>query len=791
MSRGEKRYPCHIYDRGFFIFGSNVSRLRLFSAVMCITVTAVLIPWNSASPAENSLHTLAGTVIRSDGSPLEGATARLYSTVYADTTDSSGRFKIEHVPAGDYILNVSDVGPGLKSTRTRITVPYESENALEITVHSTAYQLDEIVVISKRDRGTGENEKLPSHVTVVPRAEFERNSSTVADVISKTPGAYISSMGGFGDYTEISLRGSYSNQVNVYIDGMLLNDALGGPVNLGAIPLAQVERIEVWRSGAPAVFGGDSAGGVINIKTRDMASGGNTVSMGYGSFNTFTAGSVINIPLGMSKFQATVDHSSSDNDFEYTSDNGTMYNKDDDYNARRSNDEYRSTNLLSKYSRVLASGMLLELSDNILSGKKNLPGKDNKRYSDASLETRKNLFQAKLSMNPSAYDMIEFEPRFHHIYSREHYRDKSGSVGWGFQDNIYNTNTFNVTAPVSVKLGRQVRFNVSAQALHESFSPDFKLEDFAPLSSAREKLGMLFDAFYTTPGERLTVTANTGRERLFSSFEGQPSSFNRTPPKSQFHHHTNSQIGLKFAAGGMMTLKANIGDITRSPSLYELFGDRGNTLSNADLKPERIRRWDIGSIVRFGNLGNSEKNSSLLSGSFELAYFENRYTDLIQWYTDDGGFVTPDNVGGSYVKGIESVWSARVFRNLLFTGNWSRQTSKVTEEERIYFRGKKLPNRPGHYGNLKLEYPFGNLSLFWIMNSKSSYYLDRTNQEHKRYPGRTLNDIGLSFHVMENSAIISILAKNLGDVRTFDIQGMPKPGRSLMVTCTYTLGLRR
>ncbi|MFC1552948.1 TonB-dependent receptor domain-containing protein, partial [Candidatus Latescibacterota bacterium] len=685
-----------------------MSRLQIFITTIFLISVAVFMPWDSASPAENAFHTLTGTVTLQYGSPVAGATARLFSTGYADTTDSSGRFEIDNVPAGDYILTVTGAGPGLDNTRTRITVPYESERALEITVRSLTYQVDEVVVVSKRNSGADENEHLPSHVTVVPRAEFERNSSTVADVITKTPGAYISSMGGLGDYTEISLRGSYSNQVNVYIDGMLLNEALGGSVNLSTIPLAQVESVEVWRSGAPAVFGGDSAGGVINIKTRDMASGRNTVSTGYGSFNTFTAGSVINIPLGMSKFHATVDHSSSDNDFEYTSDNGTMYNMDDDYTARRSNDEYRSTNLLSKYSHIFDNGMLLELSEHFLSGSKNIPGKDNKRYSNASLENRKNLFQAKLKLNPFLNDTMDFEPRVYHIYNREHYRDKSGNVGWGYQDNIYNTNTFNFTAPVSLKLGRQFRFNVSAQAKHESFRPDFKLENFAPLSSARENLGMLFDTFYTTPGDRLTVIANARRERLFSSFTGQPSSFNRTTPKSQFHHHTNSQIGMKFALNGTMTLKANFGDITRAPSLYELFGDRGNTLSNADLKPEHTHRWDIGSIIRFGGFGRSgrfRKNSARLSGSFELAYFENRYTDLIQWYTDDGGFVTPDNVGGSYVKGIESVWNAQIFRNLFFTGNWSLQTSKVTEEERIYFRGKQLPNRPGHYGNMKLEYP--------------------------------------------------------------------------------------
>ncbi|MFC1538798.1 TonB-dependent receptor domain-containing protein [Candidatus Latescibacterota bacterium] len=756
-----------------------MNRFNTHSIFVILTAIVVFIPWDNTSSAENNLYTLPGKVIQSDGLPLEGAIVSLFSTGFADTTDSLGQFEFEKVQGGNYIITVDRSGQNLEITHRRISIPLEDESGLVINIRDMTYHVDEVIVVSTRKQDHEENEILPSHVTVVPRAEFENNSLTVADVITQTPGANISSMGGLGDYTEISLRGSYSNQVNVYIDGMLLNEAIGGSVNLSTIPLTQVERIEVWRSGAPAVFGGDTSGGVINIKTRDMAAGQNTVSLGYGSFNTLTAGSVINIPLGMSKFYVTLDHSSSDNDFEYKSDNGTMYNKEDDYTARRNNDEYQSTNLLSKFSHLFDNGMLLELSEHILSSKNNIPGKDNKRYSDASLETHKNLFQAKVTLNPLFREMLYFEPRFYHIFNTEHYRDKSGTVGWGFQDNIYNTNTFNVIAPLSMRLGRRVHFNLGATAKHESFRPDFKLESFAPLSSDREQLGILFDAFYSTPGERVTVTTNVRRERLFSSFEGQPSSFNRTTPESEFHFLTNSQIGLKYTINGQIAVKANYGDIKRVPSLYELFGDRGTTLSNKDLKPEHTHRWDAGSIMRFGD------NSTHLSGSFEWAYFENNYTNLIQWYTDDGGFVTPDNVAGSYVKGIETIWNTRIFRNIVCTGNWSLQKSKVTEEDRKYFRDKQLPNRPLHYGNLKLEYPFKRCSLFWMLNSKSSYYLDRTNQDYKRYPGRTLNDIGLSFRLMENKTVVSIIAKNISDVRTFDIQGMPKPGRSFMITCVY------
>jgi len=731
------------------------------------------------SSADELLYTLTGKVIQADKKPFPGAIVTLSRTGYADTTDTFGQFRFSNVPQGNYMLMISATYFGFENVYENITVPVEDESGVEIMVRDRTYQIDEVVVLSGKEDVHKEKEQLPSYITVVQRSEFENNSSTVADVITATPSANISSMGGLGDYTEISLRGSYSNQVQVYIDGMLLNEAIGGSVNLATIPLTHVESVEVWRSGAPARFGGDAAGGVININTRTVNSARKTFSLGYGSFNTLTASSVINIPYGMSKFHTTVDYSLSDNDFEYKSDNGTMYNKDDDYRTSRNNDEYSSANLLSKYNHIFNNGVFLELSEHILSTKKNIPGKDNIRYSDASLETKKNLFQAKITLNSFLHEVFELQPRFYHIYSREHYRDIHGTVGWGFQDNKYTTNTFNFLIPLCIKAGKYATFNVTPTIKHESFKPDFRLENYAPLSSDREQLAVVFDALLKTPGELLTVTSNLRRDRYFSSFEGQPSSFNRTTPESTFNHMTNSQVGLKLAVWKDITIQGNYGDITRVPSLYELFGDRGITLSNPDLKPEHVYRWDAGGKMRFGNRG------TVPNGTFECAYFENSYKNLIQWYTDDAGFMHPDNVAGSSVKGIEILWNSRILNSLICTGNWAFQKSKVTSEKRKFFQNKQLPNRPKHYGNLKLEYPLKNYSLFWIFNRKSSYYLDRTNQAHKRYPGRTLNDLGISASCMDGKTTCTFLVKNISDVQTFDIQGMPKPGRSYMITIVY------
>ena len=48
-------------------------------------------------------------------------------------------------------------------------------------------------------------------------------------------------------FATVSIRGSTAEQVVVYLDGVPLNRALGGGVNLADLPLAQIESIEIYR----------------------------------------------------------------------------------------------------------------------------------------------------------------------------------------------------------------------------------------------------------------------------------------------------------------------------------------------------------------------------------------------------------------------------------------------------------------------------------------------------------------------------------------------------------------
>ena len=52
------------------------------------------------------------------------------------------------------------------------------------------------------------------------------------------------------------------------MDGVPLNIAAGGGVDISTLPIGDVERVEVYRGSSPLAFGQSAMGGIVSITTR-------------------------------------------------------------------------------------------------------------------------------------------------------------------------------------------------------------------------------------------------------------------------------------------------------------------------------------------------------------------------------------------------------------------------------------------------------------------------------------------------------------------------------------------
>jgi iron complex outermembrane receptor protein len=117
----------------------------------------------------------------------------------------------------------------------------------------------------------------PAPVTVVDRQDLDAAGVTsVGTVLQKLPaqanGINVQFNNGGDGTTRVNLRGLGADRTLVLLNGRRIvpgGTGVNASVDLNAIPLAIIERVEVLKDGASAIYGSDAIGGVVNIITRD------------------------------------------------------------------------------------------------------------------------------------------------------------------------------------------------------------------------------------------------------------------------------------------------------------------------------------------------------------------------------------------------------------------------------------------------------------------------------------------------------------------------------------------
>ena len=179
-----------------------------------------------------------------------------------------------------------------------------------------AIELDDIVVIGTRVRGVApENLSVP-----VEFYEIEEMTTTgtsdLAVALQQVAPSFNSQRNAIGDgglFHSALLRGMTPNHTLVLVNGKRrhslsfprpLETALQGTtgVDLRAIPIAAIERIEVLRHGAVPQYGADAIGGVINIVLKENAEE-STASLeagvtGEGDGGRYGLSTNVGLPLG-------------------------------------------------------------------------------------------------------------------------------------------------------------------------------------------------------------------------------------------------------------------------------------------------------------------------------------------------------------------------------------------------------------------------------------------------------------------------------------------------------------
>lgn len=152
------------------------------------------------------------------------------------------------------------------------------------------------------------SEVLPS-VTVITKEQIQKSQArSVYEIIQAEPGVEVGPYGGLGAATSIFMRGETSANLAIYVDGIKVQtDSLATINSTGIPPLQSIERIEILRGNAGALYGESAIGGVINIYTNASSNQApkSFASITHGSYNTTDSTAGISGRIDDMKFNLT------------------------------------------------------------------------------------------------------------------------------------------------------------------------------------------------------------------------------------------------------------------------------------------------------------------------------------------------------------------------------------------------------------------------------------------------------------------------------------------------------
>ncbi|MEA2712738.1 MAG: iron complex outerrane recepter protein, partial [Gemmatimonadales bacterium] len=238
---------------------------------------------------------IRGTVADSSGTPLPNASITVEGTNLRTTSGSQGDYELRGVPAGRQTVRARLIG--YQAASAPVTVVAGDAARQDFRLGRSAVQLAPIdVVIGSRARHTA-SEELAVPVDVFPAQILQQQGTMETSQILQAVAPSINfprqSVTDAGDIVRpFTLRGLSPDHTLVLVNGWrrhqtaLVNNFTYGMgagssgVDLNALPVSAVDRIEVLRDGASAQYGSDAIAGVVNLVIKE------------GEFTPFLSGDV-------------------------------------------------------------------------------------------------------------------------------------------------------------------------------------------------------------------------------------------------------------------------------------------------------------------------------------------------------------------------------------------------------------------------------------------------------------------------------------------------------------------
>lgn len=599
-------------------------------------------------------------------------------------------------------------------------------------------------------------ERVPAAITVITRETIqERGYQTLAEALRSVPGFTMIQSGGLGQQASGFVRGANSNQVTVLLDGVVINDPStpAGAFNFGNDLLGDIERIEVLRGPASALYGSSAIGGVVNMITRRAPA--DKAFHGFGEL----AGGTQDTARGTIGGAGTIgiwDYMAA---LQGLSTRGSNAVAPRFPNRTSERDGFQGAAGTARLGVTPVEGLRLE---GLLRWRENHLDLDSVPYDDPNYTGNDRRFSGQLRGTAVLLDGAWTTGlRVAQTEDRRSYRNLMDAGSRATTDDLFRgsrttyewTNTVRLPdAGIVTDPALSFGLTHAREAVDQnSGSPSFRTTTNATATQDAAQAALQFRLL-----ERLDIAAGLRRDE----YEG-------------FDEATTWRLGGVFAIPEAATrLRAAAGSGFKAPSLYERFGRIGTYFrGNPNLRPEYSESWEIGSETDLPVFGRPD---GLTLG---VTYFDTRSRDLINY---DTTYSTLVNVDRARIKGLEWTATARISPEIELTGAWTITDARNARTE------ERLLRRPENQWSLSARLvPMPKVvispEVLVVGRTRDSTYDDSGN-----FLGAAENKAGTILNISAtyawNEAVTFFTeGRNLGNSRYEPANGFVVPGRSLLV----------
>lgn len=516
-------------------------------------------------------------------------------------------------------------------------------------------KIEEVVVTATKIEEPVE-ETTSSVIVISDETMKAKNKEFVTDILKDVSEINLIQHGGPGTLATVILRGGSSEHTMVMIDGVRVKSTTTGSFDFSGINVDDIERVEIVKGPQSTIYGSEAMAGVVNIITKKGKGKPKLVtSLEGGSYGTY---------------KPSVTFSGGDDKFDYRI-TGSYFHTDGISAVRdgEERDGYENASISGKFGFRPTNVFELEVTSKYYYDKSELDafGMDVLNYVQHGhhymLSGKGMLYLTDTWEQILTVSRIEDSLKFRHpdiSYYNADIITGINTIDW--QHNLY------ISGGYALTMGAEYRKEEG-----ESIGVFDKAVDNRAVY-LNNKLKILDDDLIINAGLRYDDHETFGNE-------------------------TTYRVGAVYNVRDLdLRVRTSYGTGFRAPTINELYyTDPWGSSGNPDLEPEKSRSWEIG----------IEKEVIKERASISIAYFDQRYKDLIVWIESPPGSwqYSPQNVKEAEIKGIEAGVFIKVSENIRLNPAY---TYLDTEDKET---GDRLPRRPRDKFNLSAEYSEGPVTM--------------------------------------------------------------------------------